>query len=91
MLIEAGPGAHAAYCTIGTGSPWGVMLTTHLATVACGLDLYRHRPSVPAGACRGVTFTFPSIHEYAQKIPILLLRIVYHHWALSHVISHLRH
>ena len=70
MFIQAGPGAHAAFCTIGTGSLWGVMLTTHPTKVACGLDLYHHLPSVLAGTCRGVTFTFAGIHEYVLKIPI---------------------
>jgi hypothetical protein len=44
-----------------------MMLTSRPAKVACGLDLYRQLPSVPAGACRGVNFTLPSIHEYALK------------------------
>ena len=91
MFIQNDPGTHAATCIIGTDSLWGVMLTTHPAKVACGLDLYRHFPSVPAGACRGVTFTFLSINDYAPKILILVLRIVCHHWALNHVIFHLRH
>jgi len=93
MFIQAGPGAHAAICTIGTGSLWvgGGMLTTHPTKVACGLDLYLHLPSVPAGACRGVTLTFSSIHEYILKIPISVLRIVCHHWALNHIIPHFRH
>lgn len=65
MRLQTGPGAHAASCTIGTGSTPGVKRPKRVADhppsssaeVTNGLELYLCLTSVPAQACHGVIIT----------------------------------
>jgi hypothetical protein len=57
--VQTGPGAHPAFCTVGTGS-LSRGLTNHLpsrAEVNERVELYHHSPSVFTLCCR-VNFTF---------------------------------
>jgi hypothetical protein len=71
-LVQTGPGAHPASCTMGTGSfpwaknGWGVMLTPHPLLVPWSwkgraiplLPLWAVRPVQSLSACTRVHFTF---------------------------------
>jgi hypothetical protein len=65
--VQTGPGAHPAYCTMGTGFfpvvkyGRGLLLTTH--PFQCRghgrVELYLYPPSGPHRACNGVTLPLP--------------------------------
>jgi hypothetical protein len=86
--VQTGPGAHAASCTMGTGSfpgvesGRGVTLTPHPLLMPWSwkgraipvLPLWAVRPLQSLSACTRVTFTLPFIYIYFLWGPLMVLR-----------------